>query len=567
MQSQIMEDTMITAVEIRREIENIKSQVESTVKKQLDLFYDETLFPYQQQLAIYPVRIKELELEIRTLMEELQKTRHYNELLNEKIHSLQEEIDSYRKVSQVIKVERKNAELQAKLIELETLNAKLKQENAELLKTNAQLNHKIECVMMEQQPHPSSTSTNLITPSAPSQELYLYKLFFDGICRGNPGIAACGYYGIQICAGHKTRPLFQKGHFLGNNQNTSNAEYNGLYLVLNHFMEHVEIHTLQPSEVDICCSNSLLIQQLNGLRRVNQEQLLKLKYKCDEILRALRQRGWEITFHSVIKEKNVEAIMESVQALDEYLESIKTNEEMEETSPVPHVFLDKLAEEQIKQNPHRQTIDLTPSTPSPLPEEQDPPITTVMQQQVIPDEQDTIVTQQQVIPEEQDTPVTQQQVIPVEQDTMVTKQQVLPEEQDTQQQVLSPIGTEAENTETSVNEKVIVAVTVEENPHPNSPPPAAVLPEPEPMKVIVKEEKEEEPPANEPLLPPPPPVIQKVEVEKKKYKMAKIRGTDYIISSDDGTIYDILIDENGSKKPGNVVGQRVGDKSFKFFNK
>lgn len=145
----IMDDNLITANELRKELENIKCQVELTIKKQLDLFYDKTLSPYQEKLVEYPIRIKELEIEKHELLEEIHKTKHYNELLNEKLVTLQDDIDSFSKVSQVIRTERKKAELQSKVDDLEKMIEKLKKENQDLQKTNTQLNHKIECIFQE----------------------------------------------------------------------------------------------------------------------------------------------------------------------------------------------------------------------------------------------------------------------------------------------------------------------------------------------------------------------------------------------------------------------------------
>lgn len=352
-----------SAFQFRQDIDTIKTQLEETVKNQLDLFYETRLAPSQASLVRYSDKIKELEIEKISMTDELSKIRHYNELLNEKIVSLQDEIASFSKVSQVVKLQNKNSELQIKVTELENIVSKLQRENNELHKTNAQLNYKLDGLLKNTLPVVSNPHSYLIR--------------FDGASRGNPGVASAGYICYRLDENKSKTIVYKGGDYIGDNHTNNVAEYSGLLFSLNHFIENTM--NVEPGLLTVEGDSQLIINQLNGTNKVKTEHLISLYDMCREKVNILEQKGWTISFEHITRDKNNIADGLCNEALDNHLRKITASLPVEE--PV-----------QINETPVPQTEVVSTEPEKPHTEEAVSSKEEITAEQAQPDTQTTITT-------------------------------------------------------------------------------------------------------------------------------------------------------------------------------
>ena len=142
-------------------------------------------------------------------------------------------------------------------------------------------------------------SQSVITPQAQSEEPE-FLAWFDGACEPvNPGgTASFGVVikdkdGIVLLREHG---VVGKGKAMSNNV----AEYAGVLHILKY------LSSRPPGRVTIHGDSNLVINQLNGKSRVNKGLYLAIAIETRELLAHLRDRGWQISFCWIPRERNEE---------------------------------------------------------------------------------------------------------------------------------------------------------------------------------------------------------------------------------------------------------------------
>lgn len=99
----------------------------------------------------------------------------------------------------------------------------------------------------------------------------MLKLYCDGGSRGNPGKSACAYFVFE------DEKLLTFGcKYLGI-QTNNYAEYNGLLLGLTSVIKE-----FKPDSLEVYLDSELVVKQINGLYKVENEVLKTLKGKIEE---------------------------------------------------------------------------------------------------------------------------------------------------------------------------------------------------------------------------------------------------------------------------------------------
>lgn len=100
----------------------------------------------------------------------------------------------------------------------------------------------------------------------------MYKIFFDGGSRGNPGCSGSGY------VIYDENKIYKSGYrYLGVNTNNY-AEYTALLLALRSIKDH-------NKELKIYGDNLLVVKQIKGEYKVKALNLQPLHQECIEILK------------------------------------------------------------------------------------------------------------------------------------------------------------------------------------------------------------------------------------------------------------------------------------------
>lgn len=129
-------------------------------------------------------------------------------------------------------------------------------------------------------------------------------VFTDGACRGNPGPASVGVYGVHALT---KEPVFSFGYEIGKTTNNV-AEYAALALALLH------ITTQQfTGPLTICADSLLLVKQMNGEFKVKHPNIIPWY----QFILSLRRMA-PFTIKHVLREKNVHADALANQALDDH---------------------------------------------------------------------------------------------------------------------------------------------------------------------------------------------------------------------------------------------------------
>ena len=134
-----------------------------------------------------------------------------------------------------------------------------------------------------------------------------YIIYTDGGARGNPGPAALGVV-IQDGAG---KTLKEYGEYLGERTNNE-AEYEAVIFALKKVKQLVgKAHTKQAS-VEVRLDSELVMRQLAGLYKVEEERLQLLFMKIWN----LKTDFGQVSFTHVPREKNRAADRQVNKALD-----------------------------------------------------------------------------------------------------------------------------------------------------------------------------------------------------------------------------------------------------------
>ena len=96
-------------------------------------------------------------------------------------------------------------------------------------------------------------------------------IYTDGGSRGNPGKAAIG---VVFC--NEKGEIIQKfGEYLGDNMTNNDAEYHAVIFALKKFKSVFGKAIAQDSEVEIRSDSELLVNQMNGKYKVENEKIQK----------------------------------------------------------------------------------------------------------------------------------------------------------------------------------------------------------------------------------------------------------------------------------------------------
>ncbi len=116
------------------------------------------------------------------------------------------------------------------------------------------------------------------------------RAFIDGSCQGNPGEAGCGI----VLQDQKGNILQTKGKYLGQGTNNT-AEYEGLLGCL-------ELAApFNPEELEVFSDSLLLVNQINGVYRIKQPHLQRLR---DRIQAQAKELSFDFTIQHIPREQN-----------------------------------------------------------------------------------------------------------------------------------------------------------------------------------------------------------------------------------------------------------------------
>lgn len=128
--------------------------------------------------------------------------------------------------------------------------------------------------------------------TATSKHSENYVLFFDGCCKGNPGLGGAGAVlykdGIEI---------WSDSSFVGKNVTNNIAEYTGLILGLSQAVK------VGIKQLTVNGDSQLAIKQMTGVYKVNSENLIEL-YKT---AKQLEKSFDSISFNHVYRKDNKRA--------------------------------------------------------------------------------------------------------------------------------------------------------------------------------------------------------------------------------------------------------------------
>ena len=134
------------------------------------------------------------------------------------------------------------------------------------------------------------------TKAAPSESSSSIQIHIDGAARGNPGPAGAGIYLV-----YKHKAVVKKGLYLGEKTNNQ-AEYFALVFALLFVNELCEKEKITDAPLHIFSDSELLVRQMNGVYKIKNKELARLKHFIDK---QLIKYTYQCTH--VMREKNKEA--------------------------------------------------------------------------------------------------------------------------------------------------------------------------------------------------------------------------------------------------------------------
>lgn len=130
----------------------------------------------------------------------------------------------------------------------------------------------------------------------------------DGGSRGNPGPAACSF----VVFGDSGNIIYSAKYLLGTTTNNQ-AEYWGIIKAL----EWLLTQNYSGTEIEFLADSLLIINQINGLYKIKDGNLLKQKLHIDALLTQLYSNNLKISFKHILRHLNHTADYLVNQALDQ----------------------------------------------------------------------------------------------------------------------------------------------------------------------------------------------------------------------------------------------------------
>lgn len=108
-----------------------------------------------------------------------------------------------------------------------------------------------------------------------------YNAYIDGSSRGNPGPSACAFV-LEHPDGRRLNQSYDLG------EGTNNiAEYSGLLYLLRH-LTTIFTKDYDPTiQVIIHADSKLLVQQMKGVWKTKNPELIKLRADCLELIKSM----------------------------------------------------------------------------------------------------------------------------------------------------------------------------------------------------------------------------------------------------------------------------------------
>ncbi|MEK7080721.1 MAG: ribonuclease HI family protein [Patescibacteria group bacterium] len=133
-------------------------------------------------------------------------------------------------------------------------------------------------------------------------------IYTDGGSRGNPGKAAIG---VVFC-NEKNQIIKKYSEYLGNNLTNNEAEYNAVIFALKKFKALFGKVIAETSEVEIKSDSELMVKQLNGEYKLENEKIQKFFIEIWNLKIDFKS----VKFKHIPREKNKEADRLVNEALD-----------------------------------------------------------------------------------------------------------------------------------------------------------------------------------------------------------------------------------------------------------
>lgn len=133
-------------------------------------------------------------------------------------------------------------------------------------------------------------------------------IYTDGGSRGNPGKAAIG---VVFC-NEKDQPIKKFGEYLGDNLTNNDAEYHAIIFALKKFKALFGKAIAETSDVEIKADSELVVKQLNGDYRLENEKIQKFFIEIWNLKFDFKS----VKFKHIPREKNKEADRLVNEALD-----------------------------------------------------------------------------------------------------------------------------------------------------------------------------------------------------------------------------------------------------------
>ncbi len=138
-------------------------------------------------------------------------------------------------------------------------------------------------------------------------------IYTDGGSRGNPGKAAIG---VVFC-NEMGQEIKKFGEYLGDGLTNNDAEYQAVIFALKKFKALFGKKIAEVSEVEVRSDSELLVNQMNGKYKIENEKMQKFFIEIWNLVIDFR----EVKFKAIPREKNKEADRLVNEALDGQMSS------------------------------------------------------------------------------------------------------------------------------------------------------------------------------------------------------------------------------------------------------
>jgi ribonuclease HI len=140
-------------------------------------------------------------------------------------------------------------------------------------------------------------------------------IYTDGGSRGNPGKAAIG---VVFC-NEREQEIKKFGEYLGDGLTNNEAEYSAVIFALKKFKALFGKAIAETSEVEIRSDSELLVNQMNGVYKIENEKIQKFFIEIWNLKIDFKN----VKFKAIRREKNKEADRLVNEVLDAQLTSQK----------------------------------------------------------------------------------------------------------------------------------------------------------------------------------------------------------------------------------------------------